>query len=651
MLRKVVWPALLFAVLALGMPAAGTAAQSRTVYWRSWDVLIDEVDAVANRFDVSELYDIEFSGSFSFGSRVIERTNLSSIGNIRVSQDGQALTERCSETPGTYCVSTSGSEVSITYRFLQPINNGDATFQIDYTVNGALRIYEGGDQLWWSAIPPEHFGFSIGSSTVTVDLPDGYAPREGVDPVVSYGAPTTVAVNGTRAVFKSTGALGGDDYLEVRVQYPHNAAAVAPNWQASFDQRRDFEATTQPLITIGALLVSLLVGIGGPLFVYTRWQRKGRDPKVGPVPEYLSEPPSNLPPAVVGSLLDEKADVRDVMSTLMDLATRGYLVIEEAQVSGLFGLGQSSEFTFKRTDKSTDDLRPFEERVMSGVFYSRAMERSLDSLKNRFYTTIPRVQSDLYDELVSEGLFDRSPQQTRGLYMVGGFFVVALAFVGFFFVASMVEDVSAALMCLPVALGLTGLSLLVAGNFMPAKTRKGAEEAAKWGAFEEYLRNLEKYDAVEGASANFDRYLPYAVAFGLDRTWMNKFRNVDRMPVPPWYFPTYMGGPYGRGYIPGTPIYRGGSFGDAGGSGLPGELARAPGAGMSMEGLSNSMALSMENLSSGLSSMMESATRAMTSQPQASSGTSGGWSSGGGSFSGGGGGGGGSSGGGSSGFG
>jgi uncharacterized membrane protein YgcG len=651
MLRKAMWPVLLLAVLVVALPSAGTEAQSRTVFWRNWDLVIDEVDAVDNRFDVSELYDVEFTGSFSFGSRVIERTNLSSISNVRVSQDGAPLRELCSEVPGTYCVSNNGSEYTITYRFFNAINNGDASFQIDYTVNGALRIYEGGDQLWWTVIPEEHFGFSIGSSTVTVQLPNGYSPREGVDPVVSYGAPTTVTVNGPKAVFETTSALDGNDYLEVRVQFPHNPDAVAPGWQSSFDDRRAFEETTQPIITLVALLLSLVVAIGGPLLVYVQWQRKGRDPQIGPVPEFLSEPPSDLPPAVVGSLLDEKADVRDVMSTLIDLGHRGYLVIEEEQVSGLFGFGQSSSFTFKRTDKPLNDLRPFEERVMSGVFYSRAMERSLDSLKNRFYTTIPRVQSDLYDELVREGLFTRSPQQTRGIWSVLGVGILGLTFVGIFVLAPILSDISPLLMCLPAAFGLTGLAVLVAGQFMPAKTRKGAEEAAKWNAFQEYLRNLEKYGDVEGAAANFDRYLPYAVAFGIDRTWMNKFRNVDQMPIPPWYFPTYMGGPYRRGYIPGSPVYRGGGFAGVGGSGMPGELARAPGAGMSMESLSNSMAVSMENLSNGLSSMMESATRAMTSQPQASSGSSGRWSGGGGSFSGGGGGGGGSSGGGSSGFG
>jgi hypothetical protein len=182
---------------------------------------------------------------------------------------------------------------------------------------------------------------------------------------------------------------------------------------------------------------------------------------------------------------------------------------------------------------------------------------------------------------------------------------------------------------------------------MPAKTRRGAKEAAKWNAFEEYLRNLEKYQGMEEASAHFDQYLPYAVAFGLDRSWIRRFKQVEYMPIPPWYYPTYLGGPYGRGYIPGTALPR-----MSGNGGLPGELARAGEGGFSLDNMSGNLAAGLESISNGLSTMMESAARVMTSRPQqAASGSSGSWRSGGSRWSGGGFSGGGASGGGSRGFG
>lgn len=636
-------------LVALGLLATHIplVAQARSVFWRRWDVEIDNVDTTNNQFTVREIYDVNFSGRFTFGSAVIPYRNLEDIRNIQVFDGGKPLRSSCSgQQAGTFCASRSGGELSITYYFLEPVNNGSRQIELHYDVIGALRIYEGGDQLWWDAIPEEHYGFSIGSSTITVRLPSGFAPREGVDPVVTYGAPSEIEVNGTTVVARATREIGGNESFSIRVQYPHDPNARAAAWQADFDQRRAFEENVQPIITILSIILSLAIGLGGSLFIFTRWQTKGRDPKVGPVPTFLTEPPSQLRPAVVGALLDERVDLRDIMSTVIDLAHRGYLVIEENQNSGLFGIGRTSEFTFKRTNKPTDDLRPFETRLIKRIF-GKGLERSLNAMRNTFYTAIPKLQSDLYDELVTEGLFASNPNTTRNTWAVIGWLMIIGAGVVGFMLFSAVESISAALLCLPLSVGLVGIVAVGIGQAMPAKTRKGAEEAAKWRAFEEYLRNLEQYQGLEEAAANFDAYLPYAVAFGLDRTWIRRFQKVEQVPIPPWYYPTYLGGLYRRGYIPGSAVPRSMT---SNGGGLPGELARAGDGGMSLDSMSQSVSAGLESISNGLSTMMESAARVMTSRPQQASG-SGRWSSGGSSWSGGGFSGGGGSGGGSRGFG
>ena len=186
--------ALVLAVTLMLLMAWPVNAQSRSVFWQRWDVLIDNVDTAANRFDVTESYDIYFTGTFRFGSAVIPLQNLEDIHSVEVYEGGQPLRESCAENPGTYCVQNSADELSVTYYFTQPLTDARQQFDIRYTVDGALRIYEGGDQLWWTAIPSEHYGFSIGSSTITVQMPPGFAPREGVDPVVTYGAAADVNV-------------------------------------------------------------------------------------------------------------------------------------------------------------------------------------------------------------------------------------------------------------------------------------------------------------------------------------------------------------------------------------------------------------------------------------------------------------------------
>ncbi len=636
-----------FVILAFGLvllwTAFPTAAQSRSVYWNWWDVAIDQVDTTANSFRVTESYGITFSGTFRFGSVVIPLDRLQRIDNVLVTQNGKPLTASCSERPGTYCVRTGGGELNVTYYFFVPLTNATEKFDVTYTVAGALRVYEGGDQLWWSAIPTDHYGFPIGRSTITVDLPEGFAPREGVDPVVTYGAPTDVQVNGTRVTATATRSLQGDEGISIRVQYPHDPDAVPARWQADFDAQREYEENVLPLINLAVIGASALIAIGGTILIAIRVQTRGRDPEIGPVPELLSEPPDRTPPAVVGALVDETVDMRDIISTLIDLARRGYLVFEESQNEGLFGWGTTRAFTFKRTNKPLDDLLAFEVKLLREVFPGGSLERTLNSMRESFYVAIPRLQRDIYDELVQCRFFERSPDTVRKMWQgLSALLITGALFGGFalfFFL-----DASGIWLLLPVALGFVGAIAGLVSSSMPAKTAAGAEAAAKWKAFERYLRNLDSFGDEGGAAARFDEYLAYAVAFGIEWSFMRHFERLPASPVqvPPWYFPTYRGGRWGGGYTPGSPPPT---------SNFPGDLASA-GGGSLLDELSGGLSAGLSSISDGLTSMLNNASSVMNSRPRnASTGSSGGWRSGGRSWSGGGFGGGGFSGGGSRGFG
>ena len=89
--------------------------------------------------------------------------------------------------------------------------------------------------------------------------------------------------------------------------------------------------------------------------------------------------------------------------------------------------------------------------------------------------------------------------------------------------------------CIPGALFMAAAAAFAFGSAMPAKTRKGAEEAAKWKAFYEYLSNLDKYGNVDEAAQRFAEYLPYAVAFGIDKSWVRRFSQSTSASIPPWY--------------------------------------------------------------------------------------------------------------------
>jgi len=288
-------------------------------------------------------------------------------------------------------------------------------------------------------------------------------------------------------------------------------------------------------------------------------------------------------------------------------------------------------------------LRSFEKAIIKRIFGGK-LEKSMKSLQNKFYQYIPQLQGDLYEALVDEELLTANPNSVRNTYsggFGGGLFLLAIGVMVLCIVA--LSDITYTFLCLPAALFVLAMAFIVGGNFMPRKTQKGAEEAAKWEAFRRYLQNLDKYAQAEMVAENFEAFLPYAVAFGVDKAWIRRFSQIDNVPAPIWYYPTYRGGYYSGGYQAGTPLPRAGDV-------LPGDLARAGGGGL--DDLAGGLSSGLESLSTGLSNMLESAAKTFSSRPQSSSsGSSGSWSSGGSSWSGGGFSGGGFSGGGSSGFG
>ena len=154
----------------------------------------------------------------------------------------------------------------------------------------------------------------------------------------------TVSADGRVITYVNDTPLLPDDTFEVRVQFPHGLLPITtPAWQEQM-QRGD-------ALNLGLIVLSLFTLIAGPLGVLLLWYTRGRDPELTTVvPTYISEPPDELPPAVVGTLLDEQADMQDIVSTQLDLARRGYMTMTETQ---------KRTYTFERTDKSPDRLATF----------------------------------------------------------------------------------------------------------------------------------------------------------------------------------------------------------------------------------------------------------------------------------------------------
>lgn len=610
--------------VALTLAALPAHAQDKSLYWGHYDV--DITIQQDGCFRVVETQELVFTlGTFRYGIRTIPTANTTSMTDVTVSElGGQAYDSSSSGAPYTYDVYQTGEDLNVRYNF-PPSSDSSRTIVIGYTVCGGLLYYPGGDQLVWKAVP-SNSAFTVQNASATVHLPAG-TTVDNYDATGPRGNATLIDNNqGVRFVTSEPIRPGSSDFA-VRVQWPSGvvAGSAAP-WQVAMDR----EDQLKPLANLGALGLSVLGLLGGLLGLYLVWYNKGRDMPVKLPADWIAEPPSDLPAGMVGTLIDERADTRDVLATLVDLARRGVLAIQEETKAGTLGIGKTQDFIYHLENPNLP-MRPYE-KVLVDKLFGDSDTKYLSQLRNKFYAYMGQVQRGLYEAVVDEQYFTRSPERVRSSYAAAGIGALILAAVVGCFAMLLLANLSGFALCVPVALAIPAIGLIVIARYMPRKTPMGAEEAAKWLAFKHYMENIDRYTKVDEVKEIFDRYLPYAIAFGIDKTWIARFARVDT-PAPPWYYPGPYMGPRPRDWgwwTTGQPAM--GPISNPVGS-SPSETSPRP---PSMSDMSSGMGTSLAAMSAGLSGMLNTTAGALTSQPMPQAG-SGSWSSGGGSWSGGGG--------------
>ena len=643
---------------------APDAIAARSVEWSQFDVAIEML--TDGKLSVTETQVIDFEeGPFTAGSRNIPLGRVDGISNVRVSEivNGQKLpyqeVSSFSRQPGTFTATQTSSELLINWGF-NPTTDATRTFEITYLVEGAVRNYPNEDpanqQIWWTAISSELTETApVLESTTTITLLQAVDPAQVVAGTENLPIePTTT--DDTTWTWHATDLTNGED-LTVRIQFPPLVNVATPSWQARDDEQRvqDEENDQRSAVyNLGFLALGGLGAIVGGIALYGLWYTKGRDPQVGPVASFLAHPPGDLPPGAVGVLLDETADQRDVVATLVDLGNRGVIKLEESKSDGFLGIGASSNYDITLV-KVPENVRPFEKTLLVSLFGSELEADKtvkMSEVGGRFQGSSETIKNQLYDEVVERKFFEDEPDAVRKRYRSIGIGALVLAIVlgcvGISFFST-----SAPLVWLPIiVLFVLAVILIVISSRMPKKTHLGAEEAAKYQAFRTYLADIDKYENIDAKNDIFEQYLPYAIAFGLEEDYTRKFAQAGST-TPSWYEPVPgewgPGVPTGRRGGVGPVIIWGNSpFGGAGSGGSGGSSGSGGNVNMpDLQDMSDSASKNLSNSSNSLFGMLTAAAAAFGAASASSGGRGssfgggggfgGGFSGGGGGVSGGGG--------------
>lgn len=446
--------------------------------------------------------------------------------------------------------------------------SGVQTYRVGFTVRGWLNpanAQHSGDELYWDVIGG---GWEVPLSDLRVTVT---GPAD-VQDVACFAGPqgaTTpcgaAEADGSSATFAQD-VLPVGDRLTTVTGWPGGTFTGA---EPLLREKLDPFAPVRPL-SVGGGVAAGVLGLGAFLAV-RRVRRTGRDaaylgltPGLRPAAGQDAAtghrdhrdavtvrftPPEGTRPGEVGTLVDEKADPGDVTATIIDLAVRGWLRIEEVAPDAD---GRPPEdWTLVRLRAGTDGLLPFEATLLDELFEGRDAVR-LSQLRTTFASAMAKVQDGLYAHVTQAGWFRANPKAVRTAWGLTGALLLVLGVVGAIVAVAVVAAADAAprgLALVPVAVALVGVLVLALSGAAPARTADGTAVLAQTLGFRRYLATAEAEQLrFEEGEDLFSRYLPYAIVFGLADRWARVFADLAAqgraVAEPAWYVGTYGTGPH-----------------------------------------------------------------------------------------------------------
>jgi uncharacterized membrane protein YgcG len=378
--------------------------------------------------------------------------------------------------------------------------SGEHTYEIQYRSARQVGFFDKHDELYWN-VNGNGWTFAFDHITAEVHLPSPVPARE--IKVEAYtgqqgaqGRDYAAQTRDGAAAFRSTRAFPPYNGMTIVVAFP-KGIVTPPTF---FQRVREFLGDNK------GILVALLGYAVLLAFLGWRWSLVGRDPRAGPkVPRY--EAPPGIGPAGVRYVDRMAYDHRCTSAMLLGLGSRGFLKIRQ----------HGDRYLVETTGKPVDWM--LGENRIAEMFTGPGKPVTISSIYN------PGVQLAAANAATDVVKYFGERMFTRNYGSVGMGFVIGL---GVFMALLMVGMPGYAI---GIAVALMVVTLFFFLRIMPAYSVEGRKLQDAIEGLRQYLSvaeadELRRMKAPPQTKEEFAKFLPYAVALDVEKTWADRFAST-----------------------------------------------------------------------------------------------------------------------------
>lgn len=398
---------------------------------------------------------------------------------------------------------------------------GVYTYTIVYKTNRQLGFFKEHDELYWN-VTGNGWSFPINQATATINLPKtipldklsftGYTGKFG-----SVEQNCVLELDASyRPVFKTTKRLEVNEGLTIVVTWPKGyIQKLGVFKQLSYFIRDNFGIT----LMIGGFFILLL-------FYLIVWSKVGRDPQKGTIIP-LYRPPLDLSPAAMRFILNMGYDNKVFAAAIINMAVKGVLTIE-----------QGFDTVIIKRSSDISRLSNEEKQIFSNLLENNAKFTFNDTYYQKVAAAINTVNQTL------TAAYENKYFVTNTAYFVGGLFFSSVVTIPVFM--EMVKNERFNFVCL-IFIIFHIVTQIIFFRLLKAPTIEGRKVLDQVEGFKMYLSIAEKerlnlLNPPNETPELFERYLPYALALGVEQLWAERFAKVfDRLKeqgqpyIPVWY--------------------------------------------------------------------------------------------------------------------
>ena len=403
-----------------------------------------------------------------------------------------------------FIVEASGKNVRTYFgssdRLLSP---GDYTYTYRYNAGRMLGFFEEVDELYWNVTGNE-WAFPIDKASATVrfdfDIPGRDLIPQAYTGLMGYaGEDFTVSINQTGiARFVTTRELAVNEGL-----------TIAVGWPKGYVTEPDALQKLTWLLSDNLNLVVVLTGLVLMFSYYIPvWSNYGKDPEPGVIfPRY--DPPTGFSPASLRYIDNMGYDNEVMTSAVVSLGVKGYLRIDHFD---------DSHTLVRQNPRPNGPPLATGEKELHDALFQRGNEVEL---KDENHEIIGGARKRHEQALKRD--YHKRYFRTNGLLNLPPVLVAIIASVIAFAIGPTVAVFAVIFMMIA--------TMIVFAIALKQPTLPGRKVMDSAAGFREYLEIAEKDELnlrnpPEKTPELFERYLPFALALGVDQQWAERFSRI-----------------------------------------------------------------------------------------------------------------------------